>query len=585
MSKNIVVLSDGTGQEGGRGHDTNIYKLFRMLEDRSERQIVFYDQGLGTDWRKVTGNAFGAGFSKNILQCYRFIYDNYEAGDKIFLLGFSRGAATVRSLANFIHFFGILPKARPELIKRAWKIYRRGKQARPQEVQEDTSGHGFVQRLAGQGFDLIDRTTERVDSFLRAPLNERAQAFVREHPNQWASIEFLGVWDTVPALGLVPLAGFNVLINNIPWWKHRFHDFKLHGSVRHAYHALAVDDDRLWFHPTVWKECGEHQLVEQVWFSGSHTDVGGGFREAGLSDVSFEWMVEKAIAHGLRLYLRSRKYWNFAIAPDGTDLHHPPRDGFGKIYAYAERDEVWDATAYNSYGPPKVHESVLERAAQDPSYRPWILKKYAVYIGRLPDQFAKWLQAEHRLGFDRAFEAYYEALMSEPAEAVESEAPLPESREAWLEANPFPQWLEKEHPDYVKRLQNEEDTAALLDWLSTYPPYRTWLAATYPQFTDTEFGPVMVERPRPMFQYTDSGGGVHHGVDDLDDTAMRERGFTRKQPLKFRDYDRATLAKMVEDGLEHSPRGAFENLLERVIKRVKDKVFNRYRYDRMRWYG
>ena len=134
MSKNIIVLSDGTGQDGGRGHDSNIYKLFRMLEDRSPKQIVFYDQGLGTDWRKVSGSAFGAGFSKNILQCYRFIYDNYETGDKIFLFGFSRGAATVRSLANFIHYFGILPKARPELIKRAWKIYKAARQNDPKAL-------------------------------------------------------------------------------------------------------------------------------------------------------------------------------------------------------------------------------------------------------------------------------------------------------------------------------------------------------------------------------------------------------------------------------------------------------------------
>src|SRR3972149_792279 len=115
MSKNIVVLSDGTGQDGGRGHDSNVYKLYRMLEDRTENQIVYYDQGLGTDWRRVSGNAFGVGFSQNIVELYRFIFENYNAGDKIFLFGFSRGAATVRSLASFIHYFGILSKSRATL--------------------------------------------------------------------------------------------------------------------------------------------------------------------------------------------------------------------------------------------------------------------------------------------------------------------------------------------------------------------------------------------------------------------------------------------------------------------------------------
>lgn len=66
MSKNIVIIADGTGQDGGKGHDSNVYKLFRMLEDRIRNQIVYYDQGVGTDRRKVHGNAFGSGFTENI---------------------------------------------------------------------------------------------------------------------------------------------------------------------------------------------------------------------------------------------------------------------------------------------------------------------------------------------------------------------------------------------------------------------------------------------------------------------------------------------------------------------------------------
>jgi len=83
MSKNIVVLSDGTGQEGGKGHDTNVYKLFRMLEDRTERQIVFYDQGIGTDQYKVTGSVAGAGFTENILQCYQFMALPFLTGNRV----------------------------------------------------------------------------------------------------------------------------------------------------------------------------------------------------------------------------------------------------------------------------------------------------------------------------------------------------------------------------------------------------------------------------------------------------------------------------------------------------------------------
>ncbi len=136
MPKNIIILSDGTGQEGGKGHDTNVYKLFRMLEDRTDRQIVFYDQGLGTNGDRVGGMAFGRGIDRNILQCYRFLFDHYRSGDRIFLFGFSRGAATVRSLASFIHYFGILPTARPELIEQAYRIYKNRKRSYDQSEAE-----------------------------------------------------------------------------------------------------------------------------------------------------------------------------------------------------------------------------------------------------------------------------------------------------------------------------------------------------------------------------------------------------------------------------------------------------------------
>ena len=122
MPKNIIVFSDGTGQEGGKGNNTNVYKLFNMIEDRTENQVSFYDRGLGTGWRKITGNVGGMGISKNIRECYEFIFENYQAGDNIYLFGFSRGATTVRSLSAFIHLFGILPKSRPELIKDLMKL-------------------------------------------------------------------------------------------------------------------------------------------------------------------------------------------------------------------------------------------------------------------------------------------------------------------------------------------------------------------------------------------------------------------------------------------------------------------------------
>ena len=396
MSKNIVVLSDGTGQEGGKGRDTNIYKIFRMLEDRTEKQVVFYDRGIGTDWRKITGNLAGAGFNQNVLQCYNFIYDNYNAGDRIFLFGFSRGAATVRSLANFINYFGIFPKSRPELIKRAFKLYRIGREenmnsddhqheehaqsgySQTSNTEKDTDKKNWVQQGIQSLEDLGNKTKEGLQQVVRGvPLNKKAEKFIHEHPNQWVSIEFLGVFDTVPALGL-PGAVINTFVNLVPGWKHRFHDFNLHPSVNHAYQALSIDDDRKWFHPTIWHSCPKgNQTVEQVWFSGAHTDVGGGFREPGLSDITLEWMVQKAVGHGLRLHFRNIQYWNFCIAPDDTDKMHPPRIPFlGMKLKYPTKQRFWPEEAQNEFGNPTIHQSVIERKKNVKDYDPWILKEF-----------------------------------------------------------------------------------------------------------------------------------------------------------------------------------------------------------------
>ena len=187
MPKNIVVLSDGTGQDGGRGHDSNVYKLYRMLEDRTENQIVYYDQGLGTDWRRVSGNAFGVGFTKNIEQCYRFIFENYQAGDKIFLFGFSRGAATVRSLASFIHYFGILPKSRATLVADAFKLYGLGEKPKTQDdetfLEEET--RKLLQKLADRGIQINNDASYQDYKALRNDLSDKAIQFTTAHPNMW----------------------------------------------------------------------------------------------------------------------------------------------------------------------------------------------------------------------------------------------------------------------------------------------------------------------------------------------------------------------------------------------------------------
>ena len=332
MSKNIVIFSDGTGQEGGEGHNSNVYKLFNMVENRTAKQVIFYDRGLGTGWRKITGQAAGMGISKNIKECYRFIFDEYEAGDQVYLFGFSRGATTVRSLSSFVHLFGVLPKSRPELIDKAYRIYK------------------------------IRNQNKR---------DKRAAAFVARHHTMWCRIRFLGAWDTVAALG-IPIKILNAALNVIPVFRHSFQDLSLSECVENARHALAIDEEREIFQPVIWEPTLiDKQTLKQVWFCGVHTDVGGGYADQGLSDISLEWMRDEAVNLGLRIYPKHKV--DIAPDPDAT-MHDSRKAGLAKLYRKKVRS--WDKTGY---GSTVIHRSVLRRtlSARDNKvggYTPWILE-------------------------------------------------------------------------------------------------------------------------------------------------------------------------------------------------------------------
>ncbi len=336
MPKNIVVFSDGTAKDGGHGGNTNVYKLFNMVEDRTEKQIAFYDRGLGTSWRrKFSGKFFGRGISNNILECYEFIFDNYQSGDQVFLFGFSRGATTVRSLSSFIDLFGILPKSRPELIKEAYEIYA----TRNVRTQKD-----------------------------------RADEFIGRNHTMRCPIKFLGVWDTVSALG-IPIKAIDVVVDRLSIFRHSFHNLRLSDNVENGRHALALDDERLTFHPTLWdKKLNEGQSVKQVWFCGMHSDVGGGYKkeETDLSDVPLTWMLAEAKEQGLLIYDNHK----VEINPDPDGMIHNSTKGFPGVI-YRRKQRTWESSTHQK---PTVHQSVLLRTKNkknemEPHYSPWILEQ------------------------------------------------------------------------------------------------------------------------------------------------------------------------------------------------------------------
>ena len=236
-------------------------------------------------------------------------------------------------LSSFIHLFGILPKSREELIDQAYKIYR------------------------------IKNPKKR---------KQRADDFVEQHHTMWTKVRFLGVWDTVAALG-VPLKAIDAFIDKIPFWKHEFHNFRLSPSVMSAYHALAIDDERKTFHPVLWKPLPETdtRTMRQVWFCGMHTDVGGGYEEQQLSDIVLDWMRKMAVSEGLKIY----RDVTLDPQPDGH-MHDSRGEGFAELYRREVRK--WKV---EKHGRPRIHESVLQRKrnrhnTDNPPYRPWILEQF-----------------------------------------------------------------------------------------------------------------------------------------------------------------------------------------------------------------
>ncbi len=294
LSKNIVVCADGTGNEGGVEGESNVFRIYRLLEDDSEEQVAYYDQGLGTEKWSILGKAFGVGISTNIRDCYEFIVDTYETGDRLFLLGFSRGAFTVRSLGGMIARCGLVKRKYRSLTMQAFKLYKK---------KNAKEALAFRKK-----FSVTKNAKPRTDI-----------------------VHFIGVWDTVGALGLP----FKTLDYLNPY-RHRFHDTRLNVHVPFAYQALAIDDKRRVFEPTLWSQDNvpQGQIIEQLWFAGMHADVGGGYLEDELSDVTLEWMLQRAESHDVKFVAN----WKDKIHADASGKMHNSRDGLGVLYRRKVRD-------------------------------------------------------------------------------------------------------------------------------------------------------------------------------------------------------------------------------------------------------
>ncbi|MFV1465700.1 MULTISPECIES: DUF2235 domain-containing protein [unclassified Phaeobacter] len=324
-----VIILDGTMSTLEPGHETHAGMVYRLCREVGPQVSVFYEAGVQwQSWRKTTDVMIGRGINRQIRRAYGYLASRYRPGDRIYLMGYSRGAYAVRSLAGVIDEVGLLKAEHATVrnIRTAYRHYQCGgasasgmrdhtatslppvaEMGAETAPEPDAAGHG--QAMAQTGACVASTFSERYC-----------------HRN--VEIEMVGVWDTVKALGLrLPLL----------WrWaerRHGFHNHQLGRHVKNGFHALALDETRRVFEPVLW-ECpdGHDGKVEQVWFRGSHGDVGGqlgGFEAARpLSNVSLVWMLERAENCGLPL----PRDWRMRFPVDPTAPSVGTWRGWGKIF-------------------------------------------------------------------------------------------------------------------------------------------------------------------------------------------------------------------------------------------------------------
>jgi len=338
--KRIVICCDGTWNRpdqmsGGRICPTNVTHIATATagEDAAGTlQLVYYQPGVGTRrGERIMGGAFGAGLSRNVLEAYRFLIKHYAPGDELFLFGFSRGAYTARSLVGFIRNSGLLRREHEELMGAAYALYRR----------RDGDSH----------------PRERESQLFR-------RTYSYEAMGHEVHVKCLGVWDTVGALG-IPIGRTEAFVRGL--LRLRFHDLELSSRVEHAFHAVAVDERRRPYVPSLWKQPKEKppQHIEQVWFAGAHSNVGGGYPDARPSDIALAWMIERARACGLAFY---PAYLDRHIDVRSLGEVRDSRTGIFRLLPSHVREVCAEDPDFVAY--ERIHQSVVERLRSDASYRP-----------------------------------------------------------------------------------------------------------------------------------------------------------------------------------------------------------------------
>ncbi len=386
--KRIAIFCDGTWNRSDAPHPTNVVKLAQSVRQTAGdgyKQVVFYHRGVGTGaglgraskaLDRLLGGAFGAGLTENIRDAYRALVFAYEPGDEIFLFGFSRGAYTARSLAGMIRASGILDPVHVGAIPEVLDRYRsRDPATKPDSEESFAFRAKYATRVVTSGTEAEWR---------------RERGLGGLHPLR---IRYIGVWDTVGALGVPSyLSRLARLVNR----RYEFHDTQLSRSVEAARHAVSLDERRRAYPPTLWDNiaelngaaAGEERRYRQEWFPGDHGSVGGGGDVVGLSSTALLWIAEGAQAQGLD-FDEGRLAAFAAECDHRVSLRNVSAPGFGLVNALArlsmgDRDGPEDAglaavpTVSRYFESP---ENLFEKAP----YRPGSLRRVESKLDRPPE--------------------------------------------------------------------------------------------------------------------------------------------------------------------------------------------------------
>jgi uncharacterized protein (DUF2235 family) len=345
--KRIVICADGTwnvrdqaSEEAKTRRPTNVTKVARAVRSRAAdgvHQVVYYHDGVGTGVGlkdKLTGGAFGSGIEDNVRDLYRFILYNYVDGDELFFFGFSRGAFTVRTLAGFMNKVGLISKDKDYFVPEIYACYENNEQPGSRAWQK---------------------------AFGRAPAAQVCPP-----------IKFIGVWDTVGALGAPGLIG--QLFNRN---KYQYHDIGLNGHIQNAVQALAIDERREPFRPSLWSRTQAFTgSLEQAWFAGVHSNVGGSCDPDGLANEALHWIVGKAEDMGLEFDNKFLTYFPPCFNSEMQDSMTLKYKVFG-AYVRPIGRQLADGEI--------VHKSAMDRMHLPAcDYSPENLQAYIHKVGKAP---------------------------------------------------------------------------------------------------------------------------------------------------------------------------------------------------------